>query len=176
MTGSRDKNATFTGLEALAEMARRIKTISGAVEEMMDKDGSETVKSFTIETGKGPINGVFGMSLKSLKDMPSARSAPRGPRQSTSRQDGEHPTPSRLVDVFDEADAVLVLIDAQGESDLKLGCEINGRDLVLFHSATKATFQRIELPGSFEGHGAEISVTNGIVTVRIAKSSSPAAL
>jgi HSP20 family protein len=145
----------FKGLGNLIDLASRLS------EEGMEKRGE--IKGLP----KG-AKGVYGFSIRTLAGKPviesfgNIRETAKGPVVEEIREP--------IVDVFDEADHILVIAELPGVSEDKIKVEVAGDILSLTASdKDKKYAKEILLPGKVKPDSVKTSYKNGILEIRLEK-------
>jgi HSP20 family protein len=145
----------FKGLGNFIDLASRLS------EEGMEKRGE--IKGLP----KG-AKGVYGFSIRTLAGKPviesfgNIRETAKGPVVEEIREP--------IVDVFDEADHILVIAELPGVSEDKIKVEVAGDILSLTASdKDKKYAKEILLPGKVKPDSVKTSYKNGILEIRLEK-------
>lgn len=123
---------------------------------------------FTVKGLGEQAKGVYGVSVKvgiggetELKPFGNIRSTKEG----TEAADIREP----LIDVFDEADEVVVVAELPGASDNSIQVEASGDVLSLASSGTRRYGKEIHLPCAVAADTLRRTYKNGLLEIRIGK-------
>jgi HSP20 family protein len=154
-----DLGAVFRGLGGFVEM------LGALVEkgESLDRQGEFNVKGLGDQA-----RGVYGFSVRTgLGGVPQVRRfgnlnpTPKGPVVEDVREP--------LVDVFDEADAVIVTAEIPGVAEEEISLSLKGLHLVLATTGRHRYAKDVALPDSIDPASLERSHRNGILQVKFRK-------
>jgi len=150
---------------------RGLGDLVGKLGELAEK-GEELKRSgtFDINTGGKDAKAVYGFSVKmGLGDNGEPRIEPFG-NVHRNEQTGEttvQEVSEPLVDVFEEADHILVLAEMPGVGDEDIRLDLTG-DILTLHAekGSKKYHKEIVLPRAFAAEKMERSCRNGILEVK----------
>lgn len=150
-----------------------LKGLGDLVEKLGDlaETGENHSRSGEFSAGKG-LRGVYGFSVKGLPGSEGFKVEPFGNigRDNDTGQSVVSEIREPVVDVFEEADHVLVVAEMAGVGSGDVHVEV--RDDVLIISAEKGDKKyrkEVLLPQSFTQEKLEISCQNGILQIRCKK-------
>jgi HSP20 family protein len=178
MTGKnkdRDKGPTAPGegqpAEGLADLGAVFRGLGGFVEmlgalvekgESVDRQGE-----FDVGSG-GQARGVYGFSVRTgLGGMPQVRRF--GNVNPTGKGPVIEDVREPLVDVFDEADAVIVTAELPGVAEDEISLSVTGQALVLTTTGRHRYAKEVGLPAGIDAASLERSHRNGILQVKFRK-------
>jgi HSP20 family protein len=145
-------------LDGLREMAEKLGR-------MASEAGGDTASGEReIDLGGGG-RMVFGYSLRTGLD--AARAEPFGhvPER------GAKPTPDTarqpIVDVFEEAESIVVVAEIPGASESGIACRMEGGDLLIEASGARSYRKRLTLPGAVDPASLRSSLRNGILEITL---------
>ena len=154
-----DLGAMFRGLGGFVEMLGSLVEKS----EHLERSGEFKVKGLGDQA-----RGVYGFSVRTgLGGIPQVRRfgnlnpSPKGPVVEDVREP--------LVDVFDEADAVMVTVEMPGVAEEEIALAVEGRHLVLATTGHHRYAKNVELPEGIDPASLERSHRNGILQVKLKK-------
>lgn len=159
-----DDRKRFTGLDALSEIGRRLEDALKVVQTKINKGGDEP-HTFTIETARGPITGVFGFEVRDLTQETGKRPAARAQRP-TPAAAAPHET-GPLVDIFDEGQTIVVILDLPSVDARKASVQVAGDQLTLADPESGTAIAAVTLPRAVAAPEIEMQSTNGIVEIRV---------
>jgi HSP20 family molecular chaperone IbpA len=179
----------LTGLAALSEISRRLGGIGGQVKdalaEAQSKAGAASdtdagAQRFTINTARGPVEGVSQMSFR-VGSLLDRKPASRGERSSGSgvASRAEHarkPSPDLdgarepMVDCFDEGDTLVITAELPGVSAGEVRAELEGDVLVIETTGLRRYRARQPLGVAVDPATLTHELRNGILEARITKS------
>lgn len=154
-----DLGAVFRGLGGFVEM------LGSLVEkaEQVDRQGEFRVKGLGDQA-----RGVYGFSVRSgIGGVPQVRRfgnlnpTPKGPVVEDVREP--------LVDVFDEAEEVIVTAEIPGVAENEISLSLDGNQLALSTTGRHRYAKDIVLPGKIDPASLERSHRNGILQVKLRK-------
>jgi len=163
-----DDRKRFTGLDALSEIGRRLEDLSKVVQTKLNKAPGEP-QTFTIDTARGPMTGVFGFEVRNLADGPPAgRPAARAhrPAQAPSKPATAQEA-GPLVDIFDEGATLVVMLDLPVSDPAHVAASVEGQTLRLVDPIAQQDIATVALPRAPANPAISVQITNGIVEVRI---------
>lgn len=160
-----DDRKRFTGFDALSEIGKRLEDLSKVVQSKLSSSGEP--QTFTIETARGPITGVFGVEIRNLHDPDG--SATRTPRRPTAQPASTAPT-GPLTEVFDEGDSIVVVLDVPVPEGSILEARVAGDRATIVEAASGRDIATVKLPRVINDPKATVTLTNGILEVRISGS------
>jgi HSP20 family molecular chaperone IbpA len=177
----------LTGLEALAEIGKRLgalpDAVKAAVADARDGRGGEHAREggFTIDTPAGPLKGVASMSFRTgpldgagprragAASAGSAAARAERPRRAAAPdlQGAREP----LVDCFDEGGELVVTVELPGVRPDEVDLSVDGEDLRI--ATTGARKYRAVQPLGHPVVAASLSpeLRNGILSIRLRKAS-----
>jgi HSP20 family protein len=145
----------FKGLGNLIDLASRLS------EEGVEKRGE--IRGLP----KG-AKGVYGFSIRTLAGKPVIESF--GNIRETAKGPVVEEVREPIVDVFDEADRILVIAELPGVSENKIKIEVAGDILNLSASDTERKYTKeILLPGKVKPDSVRTSYKNGILEITLEK-------
>jgi HSP20 family protein len=145
----------FKGLGNLIDLASRLS------EEGVEKRGE--IRGLP----KG-AKGVYGFSIRTLAGKPVIESF--GNIRETAKGPVVEEVREPIVDVFDEADRILVIAELPGVSENKIKIEVAGDILNLSASDTERKYiKEILLPGKVKPAPVRTSYKNGILEITLEK-------
>jgi HSP20 family protein len=145
----------FKGLGNLIDLASRLS------EEGVEKRGE--IRGLP----KG-VKGVYGFSIRTLAGKPVIESF--GNIRETAKGPVVEEVREPIVDVFDEADRILVIAELPGVSENKIKIEVAGDILSLTASdKDKKYAKEILLPGRVKPDSVRTSYKNGILEITLEK-------
>jgi HSP20 family protein len=174
----------LTGLEALAEIGKRLGALPDAVKTAMQDaaggkapEGSQQ-REFTIDTPAGPLKGVTSMSFRTgslaggsggRRSVPSAASRAERPRRPAAPdlQGAREP----MVDCFDEGDDLVVTAELPGVRPDEVSLAVEDGALVIATTGQRR-YRAVQLL-DVEVVAASLApeLRNGILSVRLKKAS-----
>ena len=164
-----------TGLNALNEMGRRLLDVLGSVERRFTHDQASRSGDVTIRTPRGRVAGSVGFTIRhGLASEPSDESLPV-------RREPPVPQPKidvpegQLIDVFDEPAEILVTLAPCVASAHELVVRIEGAELHIETTGGRRFRKRIHLPLDLGEAVPIVSLSNGILGIRIPKPAAPTA-
>lgn len=169
MTGDRS-NKDPKGRDAIQEITRRLGSIVDAVEDAIQSGGTgEGGRDFSIDSPHGPVNGRYGITIKSA----TARGRP-GPPNAGRRKAADEPSTSPasrepMIDTFDEPDEFIVTADIPGLQLADVGASCETGQLVLTIAGDTPLTRRFTFAALTPEHHPGIRVSNGILEIRIVK-------
>ena len=123
---------------------------------------------FTVKGLGERAKGVYGVSVKigiggetELKPFGNIRSTKDGAEAADIREP--------LIDIFDEADEVVVVAELPGASDDSIQVEASGDVLSLASSGTRRYAKKIHLPCAVAADTLRRTYKNGLLEIRIGK-------
>jgi HSP20 family protein len=175
----------LTGLEALAEIGKRLGALPDAVKSAVAKapdgrSGEHAREShFTIDTPAGPLKGVTSMSFRtgSLDGAAARRTGAASAGSAAAR--AERPRRAAapdlqgarepLVDCFDEGEELVVTVELPGVRPDEVDLAVDGEDLRI--ATTGARKYRAVQPLGHAVVAASLTpeLRNGILSVRLRK-------
>ncbi|MBB5751377.1 archaeal heat shock protein Hsp20 [Prosthecomicrobium pneumaticum] len=160
------------GAEAIAEIGAVFKGLGGFVEmlgALVEK--AETVErqgSFTVKGAGDEAQGVYGFSVRTgLGGVPRVRSF--GNVRPTARGPVVDDVREPLVDLFDEADGVIVTAEIPGVAEDEIALSIEDGKLSITTSGRHRYAKTIALPAGVDPASLERSHRNGILQVKLRK-------
>lgn len=154
-----DDRKKFTGFDALSEIGRRIEDLSKAVQSKLTPGGEP--QTFTIETARGPVTGVFGFEIRNLNEGAGAKPTPRRPAAAP------QPAAGPVPEVFDEGDTIVVVLEVPVSGNSAVEAHVAGDRLTLRDTANSRDIAVVALPREVASPSVRVTVTNGIIEVRI---------
>jgi HSP20 family molecular chaperone IbpA len=173
------------GLEALAEIGRRLADLSKQAQTMTGNASSagmqepqERVTPFTIQTPAGPLSGMAGFSLRTLPTQARAGSRamrPAAARAQRPRQADPDLAGARepLVDCFDEGDALLITAELPGVLAGEIAIAIEDGDLIIRTTGARRYHARQSLPAPVREPLPAPECLNGILSLRLPRKEAP---
>lgn len=162
--GGEKPEAGFGGL------LRRLGNLVEKLGELAEK-GQELSRTGQFSTDKG-LKGVYGFSVKVAQGGEGVKVEPFGnvARDKTTGQSVVHEIREPMVDLFEEADHVLVVAEMPGIGSDEIRVELN-EDVLLISAekGDKKYRKEVLLPQSFPPEKMQVSCQNGILQVRFAK-------
>ncbi len=179
MTGNEQpdnkKGADLAGAMGLDGLINGMASILGKFSELAEK--GESLKRAHAETSAdGRVATSYGFSVKfgPGKDKESHVEPIIKPVAAHARPAQQSPTQSTRephVEVFDEADHVLVVAEMPGVSSDDVAVNFLEKNLTIQGKSKTAQFQKVlELPAAFGPDDVAISSNNGVIEIRLAKS------
>ncbi|MGC2775955.1 MAG: Hsp20/alpha crystallin family protein [Bradyrhizobium sp.] len=160
------------GLNALNEMGRRLLDVLGSVERRFTQDQSSRTADFTIKTPRGRVAGTVGFSIRHglVSQQPDEPLPPRrDPPVPQPKIDGPE---GQLIDVFDEPTEVLVTVAPCAAGPHELVVRVEGAELHIEATGGRRFRKRIRLPRDLGDAVPVVSLSNGILGIRIPKPAS----
>ena len=164
------KDATgFAGVggivEALQSMVEKLadaaKSASGAG--LAEQGFSVGGKDARMVFGYTLRMGADGVSAERFGDVPDSTATPSPePSQPASRQP--------ITDIFEEADAIIVVAELPGADPATVRCTLDGLSLLIEAAGARAYRKSLVLPAAVTPESLETSFQNGILEVRLARS------
>ena len=157
----------FSGLGSLIEQL-------GVLVEQAEKAGGavHSSGSFKVGPGRQQKKGVYGFTVKSAVGNQPPQVEPFG----NIRQDDAgklvavHEIREPMVDVFDEADRVLIVAELPGMEEKNLHIELNGVILLISSEEVEPRYRKeLLLPGSFTGSQMTFHCRNGVLEIQLLK-------
>ena len=159
----------FSGLGSLIEQL-------GVLAEEAEKAGGAVHKSGSFNFGPGRQNkGVYGFTVKSAIGDKPPQVEPFGNirRDDAGKLVEVHEIREPIVDVFDEADRVLVVAELPGIEERNLHIEINGDILLISSEEVEPQYRKeLLLPASFKGSQMSFHCRNGVLEIQLLKEGS----
>ncbi len=140
----------FDGLRTLAETFGKL--------------GQGGERSFDI--GGKPGRVVFGYSVRTGLD--GARAEPFGDVP----EPGQPPAEAArqpIVDVFEEADAIVVVAEIPGAAEADIACRVDGNRLLIQAGGARRYRKQVALPVPVVADSLRHSLRNGILEIRLAR-------
>lgn len=158
--------------EALADLGAVFRGLGGFVEMLgtLVEKGEEIQRQgeFKVKGLGDQARGVYGFSVRSgLGGVPQFRRfgnlnpSAKGPVVEDVREP--------LVDVFDEADEVIVTAEIPGVAENEISLSLEGHHLALATTGRHRYAKEIALPGNIDPASLERSHRNGILQVKLRK-------
>jgi HSP20 family molecular chaperone IbpA len=144
-------------LDGLRQLAEGLQGLSGQGE------SGQGERSLDIGGREGRV--VFGYSIRTADGKAEAFGHVPSPQAPAARQP--------IVDIIEEADAILVIAEMPGVALAELSARIEDGALVLESSGKTRWNKRIELPGAVTATGVTLGARNGIVEVRMPRAGGP---
>jgi HSP20 family molecular chaperone IbpA len=169
----------LTGLEALAEISKRLGQLPDAVRDAMQTgqsgESGEASRSheFTINTPGGPLKGMVSTGFRTGSLAGGGQR--RGPPGATARPRSRPATPDvqgarePLIDCFDEGVDIVITAELPGVRADELDFKIDGALFVIRTTGTRRYHAAIDLPAPVVGASLVPELRNGILSVRIRK-------
>lgn len=161
-------NLGFLGVEGLLGGIERILTLA----EKVEKAGGELRREGELEGPEG-LRGVYGFRVRTAL---GGRQRPRVETFGNLRRDEERgglkvsETREPLVDVFDEAEAVVVVAELPGVAEQDISVELSGRQLRLRSADGERKYDKtLTLPTDVDEARRTLQYTNGILKVTYPK-------
>jgi HSP20 family protein len=169
----------LTGLEALAEIGKRLGQLPHAVKDAVASaqggQGGEGTRQheFTIDTPAGPLKGVASMGFRSgslagagqRRGAPGASPRPRSRAAAPDVQGAREP----LIDCFDEGDDIVVTAEMPGVRPDELDFGIEDDALVIRSTGERRYHAAVPLPAPVVTASLAPELRNGILSVRLRK-------
>jgi HSP20 family molecular chaperone IbpA len=174
----------LTGLDALAEIGRRLGDLPDQVKAAMQEAGAAGgasgtgEKHFTIDTPAGPLKGVASFRTGSLAGVRTANAA-------TTRRPLRPERPARaaapdlagarepMVDCFDEGDEIVITAELPGVRPEEVALSIEDGALVIRTNGERRYHARQELSADVIAPSLAPELRNGILSVRLQKAVGP---
>jgi HSP20 family molecular chaperone IbpA len=170
----------LTGLAALSEISRRLGSIGEQVKDAVSQaqaagaQGAE--QRFTINTAKGPVEGVSQMSFKvgSLSDrMPASRPTRGGMAARTERSRTAAPdidgAREPMVDCFDEGETLVVTAELPGVLAGEVTLSVQDGELLVETTGQRRYRARQHFAVPVDAASLTHELRNGILEARIRK-------
>jgi hypothetical protein len=157
------------GLNALNEMGRRLLDVLGSVERKFTQDQTSQAGDFTIKTRGGRVAGTVGFRIRhGLAPEPPDDPLPvrRDPPVPQPRIDAPE---GQLIDVFDEPTEILVTVAPCAVTAQELVIRVEGAELHVETTGGRRFRKRIRLPSDPGDAVPVVSLSNGILSIRIPK-------
>jgi HSP20 family molecular chaperone IbpA len=185
----------MTGLAALSEISRRLGGIGGQVkdaiiEAQMKAASGQTGDStderrFTVNTAKGPVEGVSQMSFRvgSLSDRAPMGRGSRSPSSGGMAARAEHARKAApdldgarepMVDCFDEGDTLVITAELPGIAAGDVNVTLDGDTLLIQTNGARRYRTRQLLPAAVDPVSLSYALRNGILEARITKAGAAA--
>lgn len=145
------------GLRELAEGLQRLAEKGGS-----DAAGGE--KEVDIGGRKGRM--VFGYSVRVGEHGPQSEAFGHVP-DATAKATAEAPVRQPIVDIFEEAEAIVVIAELPGVGEHEATARVEGSDLLIETPAPNRYRKRVALPGPVDAAGLSMACRNGILEVRL---------
>jgi HSP20 family protein len=137
----------------------------------LEEEGKEGVhqgqREFTSPSGR--VNAVYGFSVKTnlggkpiVEPFGNVRKTARGPMVEEERQP--------LVDIFDEADHILVIAELPGIEEEHISMTVKG-DILTLSAANgeRKYYKEVLLPGDVDAESLKSKYKNGVLEIRMSK-------
>ncbi len=156
----------------LGELVERLETLSkeSPEGEGVDQDVGE---NFSWEGSNGPVEGVFGFSIRTGSRAGAGRRVRVEPFGNIRREPGEQSTRvteirEPMTDVFEEGEHLLVVAEMPGVSAEEIEVEVHG-DVLLFstENARRKYRKELMLPHSCATPAESLTCNNGIVEIKL---------
>lgn len=155
-----DLGAVFRGLGGFVEM---LGALVEKAEQVQERQGEFKVKGLGEQA-----RGVYGFSVRSgLGGVPQVRRF--GNLNPTAKGPVVEEVREPLVDVFDEADEVVVTAEIPGVGENEISLSLEGNQLALSTTGRHRYAKEIVLPGTIDPASLERSHRNGILQVKLRK-------
>ena len=163
---SPDGGGFFSGLGSLIEQL-------GVLAEEAEKAGGVVHKSGSFNFGPGRQNkGVYGFTVKSAQGdkPPQVESFGNIRRDDAGKLVEVQEIREPIVDVFDEADRVLVVAELPGIEEKNLHIEISGDILLISSEEVEPKYRKeLLLPSSFTADKMSFKCRNGVLEIQLLK-------
>jgi HSP20 family molecular chaperone IbpA len=169
----------LTGLDALAEIGRRLGDLPDQVKAAMQEAGTAgasnaSEKHFTIDTPAGPLKGVASFRTGSLAGARAANSGmtrrplrPERPARAAAPDLAGAREP--MVDCFDEGNEIVVTAELPGVRPEEVALTIEDGALVIRTTGERRYHARQELGADVVAPSLTPELRNGILSVRLQK-------
>ncbi|HQS10352.1 MAG TPA: Hsp20/alpha crystallin family protein [Xanthobacteraceae bacterium] len=158
--------------EAMADLGAAFRGLGGFVEmlgTLVEKaEDIERQGEFKVKGLGDQARGVYGFSVRTgIGGVPQVRrfgnlnTGPKGPVVEDVREP--------LVDVFDEADEVIVTAEIPGVAENEISLALDGNHLALATTGRHRYAKTVALPGNIDPASLERSHRNGILQVKLRK-------
>jgi HSP20 family protein len=172
----------LTGLEALAEIGKRLGQLPDAVRDAVQAGRSAGGQGggagtrgheFTIDTPAGPVKGMASMGFRTgtlagsgqRRAASGASARPRSRSVAPDVQGAREP----LIDCFDEADEIVITAEIPGVRADELDFKVEDATLTIRTTGARRYHAVVDLPAAVVAASLAPELRNGILSIRIRK-------
>lgn len=146
-------------LDAISDLAEKVKTSEGEIRHSQE---------FAVKGLHDQTRGVYGFSIRS-----GIGGIPRVERFGNLRKTEEGPVVADvrepLVDVFDEATEILIVVELPGVNEAQIQVELHADVLAITTTGERLYTKEILLTTQVEAASLQQTYTNGILELRLKK-------